>query len=64
VVIGATTGGFVAIMALVFTLAHHNAKNTDYLLFDNGWQFQMVLQSPLTLDAGKVAAAAAMPAAQ
>jgi hypothetical protein len=64
VVIGATTGGFVAIMALVFGLAHHNAKNTDYLLFDNGWQFQMVLESPLTLDAGKIAAAAATPTAQ
>jgi hypothetical protein len=27
------------------------------VLFDNGWQFQMVLQSPLTLDAGQIAAA-------
>jgi hypothetical protein len=64
VVVGATAGGFVAIMAVLIARAHHNAKNTDYLLYDNGWQFQMVLNSPLTLDAGKVAAAAAMPAAQ
>jgi hypothetical protein len=61
VVVGATTGGFVAIVAILFALAHHNAKNTDYLLFDNGWQFAMVLQSEITLDANKVAASAAIP---
>ena len=64
VIVGATAGGFVGILAIVFATAHHNAKNTDFLLFDNGWQFQMVLNSPLTLDAGKVAADAAMPTAQ
>jgi hypothetical protein len=64
VVGGAVAGGFVAILIGAFAWAHHNVKNTDFLLFDNGWQFQMVLESPLTLDTGKVAAAAAMPAAQ
>ncbi len=64
VVSGAIAGGFVAILITILTVSHHNVKNTDFLLFDNGWQFQMVLNSPLTLDAGKVAAASAMPTAQ
>ncbi len=62
VVIGASLGGTVGILALVLALNHRNLSNADFLLFDNGWQFQMVLDSPLTLDAGKVAEAAAMPA--
>jgi hypothetical protein len=64
VVGGAITGAFVAILVTLLALNHHNSKNTDFLLYDNGWQFQMVLHSPLTLDAGKVAAAATMPTAQ
>jgi hypothetical protein len=64
VVGGAIGGGFVAILVALLVTSRHHVKNTDFLLFDNGWQFQMVLNSPLTLDAGKVSAAAAMPAAQ
>jgi hypothetical protein len=64
VVGGAIAGGFAAILIALLVAARHNVKNTDFLLFDNGWQFQMVLNSPLTLDAAKVAAVAAMPAAQ
>ncbi|MGD0095308.1 MAG: hypothetical protein ABSB60_02360 [Terracidiphilus sp.] len=58
---GAIGGGFAVLTVLMIALAHHGAKKADYLLFDNGWQFQMVLQSPLTLDTNKVAAAAAAP---
>jgi hypothetical protein len=61
VVIGASLGGFAVLTGVIFALAHRNAKNVDYLLFDNGWQFAMVLQSALTLDANKVAASAAIP---
>jgi hypothetical protein len=38
--------------------AHHSANNTDFVLYDAGWQFQMVLDSPITLDSAQVAAAA------
>ena len=62
VVIGATLGGAAGLGVLFFALSHRAASNSDFLLFDNGWQFQMVLDSPLTLDAGKVAEAAAMTA--
>jgi hypothetical protein len=41
--------------------AHHRVNNTDFLLYDAGWQFQMILDSPVTLDAAQVAAAAATP---
>jgi hypothetical protein len=57
VVIPAVLGGVVGSMVLLFALSRHSGRNADYLLYDNGWQFQMVLNSPLTLDAGKVAAA-------
>lgn len=62
VVGGAIAGGFAALATVLFIAMHHAIKNTDFLLFDNGWQFEMALESPLTLDAGKVAAAAEMPA--
>jgi len=61
--IGVTAGASVGILALTLALAHHRGGG-DYLLFDNGWQFQMALQSPLTLDASKVAAATSMPVRQ
>jgi hypothetical protein len=64
VVVGASIGGTVGVLALVLALNHHRIANTDYLLFDNGWQFEIALSTPLTVDAAKVAAAAAMPAAQ
>lgn len=59
VVGGAIAGGFAALVVLMLVLAHHSVNNTDFLLYDAGWQFQMVLDSPVTLDAGQVAAAAA-----
>ena len=43
------------------SVAHHHANNTDFVLYDAGWQFQMVLDSPITLDAAQVAAAASTP---
>jgi hypothetical protein len=38
--------------------AHHHANSTDFVLYDAGWQFQMVLDSPVMLNAAQVAAAA------
>ena len=54
--IGTTLG----ILVLALTIGHHRAGSADYILFDTGWQFQMALQQPLTLDAAQVSAAVAM----
>lgn len=61
-VIGGIMGGVMA-AALIGSLVwmHHRANSVDYVLFDAGWQFQMVLDSPVTLDASQVRAAAAAP---
>ena len=48
------------IVVLVAVIGHHRAANAEYVLFDTGWQFQMALQEPLTLDAAQVSAAAAL----
>ena len=61
VVIGVGLGAGAGILALIFAINHHRAGSLDYLVFDSGWQFQIALQEPLTLDAAQVAAAAALP---
>jgi hypothetical protein len=63
VVIGAVLGGSAALMITIFALSRHSQNKIDYVLFDAGWQFQMVLQSPLVVDASQVAAGAAAPSA-
>ncbi|MGB8029064.1 MAG: hypothetical protein WCF30_05295 [Terracidiphilus sp.] len=63
VVIGISLGATAAFVIGMLVLAHHHANSTDFVLYDAGWQFQMVLDSPLTLDAAQVAAAAAFPSA-
>jgi hypothetical protein len=45
-------------------LNRHGGAETSGIIFDTGWQFQMVLQSPLTLDETSVAAAVASSSAQ
>jgi hypothetical protein len=59
-VIGAVLGGSAAFMIGMLIWGHHRMNSYDYAVFDSGWQFQMVLDSPLTLDAAQVTAAAAM----
>jgi type IV secretion system protein VirB10 len=57
--IGGIAGGAAAAF-IVGTLiwAHHRTnKETDFVLYAVGWQFQLVLDSPVTLDAAQVAAA-------
>lgn len=61
---GATMGGGAALGIGLLVWAHHRATHMDYVLFESGWQFQMVLTKPLTLDASKVSAAASTPRAQ
>jgi hypothetical protein len=60
---GAVGGGFAAFIILMAVMAHHRVNNTDFVLYDSGWQFQMVLDSPVTVDEAQVAAAAAAPSA-
>lgn len=62
-IIGASLGG-VAAVVLVTVLTTRHRGSGNHVLFDNGWQFQMVLDTPLTLDAARVAAAGSAPAPQ
>jgi hypothetical protein len=57
---GIGIGASVGIVVLSLVIGHHRAGNADFVLFDAGWQFQMSLQEPLTLDAAQISAAAAM----
>lgn len=64
VIIGASVGVMVGILALSFAWAHHQANTVDYVVFDSGWQFAMVLSRPLILDALHVNEAASLPASR
>jgi hypothetical protein len=55
---GAVGGGMLALIIGMVVYAHHHANSTDFVLYDAGWQFQMVLDSPVMLNAAQVAAAA------
>lgn len=55
--IGVTAAAFIG---MTIWMRHH-ATHTDYVLFDSGWQFQMVLTRPLTLNVSQVSAAASTP---
>jgi hypothetical protein len=46
----------VAAIILVGIFGHHKAANKDYIVHDAGWQFQMKLASPLTLDPSLITA--------
>jgi type IV secretion system protein VirB10 len=61
VVIGSVTGGFAAFAITMFALGRHRMNSYDFVVFDVGWQFQMVLDSPVVLDAAQVAAATTAP---
>jgi len=57
----AVIGGIMAGGAAAFTIgilfwAHHRANSYDFAVFDVGWQFQMVLDSPVMLDAAQIPA--------
>jgi len=64
VVAGITVGAAAATIVALILLNRHGGAETSGILFDTGWQFQMALQSPLTLDAASVAAAVASSSAQ
>ena len=56
--------GFAAAGIIIAVLAVHHSRASNGVLFDTGTQFEMVLQSPLSLNAASVAAAVATPVAQ
>ncbi|MGO9589996.1 MAG: hypothetical protein ACLP3K_08145 [Candidatus Acidiferrales bacterium] len=56
--------GFAAAGIIVAILAVRHSRASNGVLFDAGTQFEMVLQSPLSLNAASVAAAVAAPVAQ
>ena len=61
IIAGIAGGAAAALIIGSLIWAHHRTnKETDFVLYDAGWQFQMVLDSPVTLDAAQVAAAATL----
>ena len=51
---GAFAGGTAGILILLGVFHHRHAKDTDTIVHDAGWQFQMTLQNPLILDKDKI----------
>jgi hypothetical protein len=60
-IVGAMVGSAVAGIVAIVLMAHHQGGGST-VLFDTGWQFEMVLESPLSVDAASVDAAT--PSAQ
>ena len=56
--IGIAVGSGVALIVSAILLAHHNGGGNE-VLFDTGWQLEMVLQSPLSVGAARIATASA-----
>ena len=54
-VVGVAVASAAAAIAIPLILLHHGGGRV--VLFDTGWQFEMVLNSPLSVDAASVAAA-------
>jgi len=61
---GAIAGAMAAFGIGMLVWMHHRVNSYDYAVFDVGWQFQMVLDSPVTLDPARVAAAAMAPSSR
>ncbi len=65
--IGEVTGiglGVAAAALIAFLVVAHHHVGSSYVLFDTSWQFDLILQTPLTLDATKVTAAINASAAE
>jgi hypothetical protein len=59
-VVGLGVAGAAAVIAVALLGHYHRAGSS--VLFDTGWQFEMVLESPLLVDAASVAATPASSA--
>ena len=53
----AVTAG-IAVVAIVTAAVLHRHGGSSGVVFDTGWQFEMVLQSPLSVDTASIAAPA------
>ena len=51
-IIGVGIGGAVAVAVTTILLARHHGVNG--VLFDAGWQFEIVLQNPVSIDAARI----------
>jgi hypothetical protein len=58
----AFTVGPIAFLGGLYALVHFATPHGDYVVESAGWQFQLTLQSPLSVDVARVNAAAATPA--
>ena len=56
-VFGLVAGIGAGLLVLSLALTHHRRGHEDTMLFASGWQFQMVLAAPLSLNAEQVSAA-------
>jgi hypothetical protein len=56
--------GVTALAVILGILVGRNHGRGNRILFDTGWQFEMVLNSPVSVDASSVAPAIASPAAR
>ena len=61
--VGLAVGSIAAGIAAIVLMSRHRGGGNG-VLFDTGWQFEMVLESPISVDAASVAAAVAGPGAQ
>jgi hypothetical protein len=61
-VIGLGVGIPVVLVVVGAIVGRHHKDNSDYVLYDAGWQFQMTLITPLTVDSAQVSVAAASAA--
>ena len=57
-VIGIAVASTAAAIAIPLILIHRGGGSAGGVLFDAGWQFEMVLESPVTVDTANVAEAA------
>jgi hypothetical protein len=61
VVVGVGSAAFAGLLIATFAWMHHRADTYDFAVFDVGWQFEIVLDDPVTLDMTQVMAAAMAP---
>jgi hypothetical protein len=61
--IGLSTGITAVVIVMGILIGHHSGGGNS-ILFDTGWQFEMVLNSPVSVDASSVASAIASPSAR
>jgi hypothetical protein len=57
-IIAVAVGAAIFIAVLIISIFAHHRNNNDYVLYDSGYQMQMALTVPVTVDTAQVSAAA------